>query len=65
MTRFNKAFTDAGGTPPTNNAYWTNTECKGNGTYYPQVQVSLGSTSCNLRGQFKGLTAKVRPFIKY
>ena len=65
MTRFNKAFTDAGGTPPTNNAYWTNTECKGNGTYYPQVQVSLGSTSCNLRGQFKGVTAKVRPFIKY
>lgn len=64
MVRFNKAFTDVGGTPPTG-TYWTDTECK-DGSIYPQVQMSIGSTGFNsIYFTRKDYTGKVRPFIKY
>ena len=42
MTRFNKAFTDAGGTAPSGN-YWVDTECKDLSSFR-QVQMGVQST---------------------
>lgn len=66
MTRFNKAFTDAGGTAPSGN-YWADTECK-DASLYPQVQqvqMILQSTGYSLGINSKSSYAKVRPFIRY
>ena len=63
MTRFNKAFTDAGGTAPSGN-YWVDTECK-DASSYPQVQMGVQSTGYSLGINSKSSNAKVRPFIRY
>lgn len=64
MTRFNKAFTDAGGVAPTGN-YWLDTESQ-EGSFYSQVQMSIGGTGYNsINFVYKGLSGKVRPFIRY
>lgn len=63
MTRFNKAFTDAGGTAPSGN-YWVDTECK-DASSYPQVQMYVQSIGYSLGINSKSSNAKVRPFIRY
>ena len=63
MTRFNKAFTDAGGTAPSG-SYWVDTECK-EASSYPQVQMYVQSTGYSLGINSKSSNAKVRPFIRY
>lgn len=63
MTRFNKAFTDAGGTAPSG-IYWVDTECK-DASSYPQVQMGVQSTGYSLGINSKSSNAKVRPFIRY
>ena len=63
MTRFNKAFTDAGGTAPSGN-YWVDTECKDYSSFL-QVQMSVQSTGYSLGINSKSSNAKVRPFIRY
>lgn len=63
MTRFNKAFTDVGGTAPTG-GYWTDTECQ-DGSSYKQAQISVNSTSFGFQLGDKTIPAKVRPFIIY
>ena len=63
MTRFNKAFTDAGGTAPSGN-YWVDTECKDLSSFR-QVQMGVQSTGYSLGINSKSSYAKVRPFIRY
>lgn len=63
MTRFNKAFTDAGGTAPSGN-YWVDTECK-DASSYLQVQMTVQSIGYSLGINSKSSNAKVRPFIRY
>lgn len=63
MTRFNKAFTDVGGTAPTG-VYWTDTECQ-DGSSFQQAQISVNSTGFGLGLGDKTIPAKVRPFIRY
>ena len=63
MTRFNKAFTDAGGTAPSGN-YWVDTECK-DASSYLQVQMTVQSIGYSLGINSKSSYAKVRPFIRY
>lgn len=63
MTRFNKAFTDAGGTAP-NGLYWVDTECE-EASSYPQAQMHVQSTGYSLGINGKSTHAKVRPFIRY
>ena len=62
MTRFNKAFTDVGGTAPSG-TYWTKNECQ-DGTYYMQGTMSITS-GYNFGMTSKTNTARVRPFIRY
>lgn len=64
MTRFNKAFTDAGGTAPSGN-YWVDTECKDASPYPQQVRMSVQSTGYSLMLDTKISYYKVRPFIRY
>ena len=63
MTRFNKAFTDAGGTAPSGN-YWVDVECKDLSSFL-QVQMYVQSTGYSLGINSKSSNAKVRPFIRY
>lgn len=63
MTRFNKAFTDAGGTAPSG-IYWVDTECKAYSSFL-QVQMGVQSTGYSFRINTKSSYAKVRPFIRY
>lgn len=63
MTRFNKAFTDVGGTAPTG-VYWTDTECQ-DGSSFQQAQISVNSTGFGFQLGDKTNPAKVRPFIIY
>lgn len=63
MTRFNKAFTDAGGTAPSG-IYWVDTECK-DASSFPQVQMGVQSTGYSLGINSKSSNSKVRPFIRY
>lgn len=63
MTRFNKAFTDAGGTAPSGD-YWVDAECK-DASSYLQVQMGVQSTGYSLGINSKSIPAKVRPFIRY
>ena len=62
MTRFNKAFTDAGGTAPSD-VYWTRTECQDGGNYKQGIISIGGGYNFDLRS--KTSIARVRPFIKY
>ena len=62
MTRFNKAFTDVGGTAP-NGFYWTSTECK-DGSDYNQVIMGVGG-GYSFGLMPKNTSASVRPFIHY
>lgn len=62
MTRFNKAFTDVGGTAP-NGSYWTSTECK-DGSDYNQVIMGVGG-GYSFGLMPKNTSASVRPFIHY
>lgn len=66
MTRFNKAFTDVGGTAPAG-TYWTRTECLA-GSEYKLAAMSVNFTpgagyAFDLMS--KNNYAKVRPFIRY
>ena len=63
MTRFNKAFTDVGGTAPMG-PYWTSTECKDHSDYNQATIGFIGST-CDFRLLPKNSSASVRPFIHY
>jgi len=62
ITRFNKAFTDAGGTAPSGR-YWTLTECK-DGSDYKQATITVMSYY-DFSLLSKNLQASVRPFIRY
>lgn len=62
MTRFNKAFTDVGGTAP-NGSYWTSTECKDGSGYNQAIMRVGGGYSFGLMP--KNTSASVRPFIHY
>ena len=63
MTRFNKAFTDVGGTAPMG-TYWTSTECK-EGSDYNQATMDVGGSSYMFGLSPKNSSASVRPFIHY
>lgn len=63
MTRFNKAFTDVGGTAPMG-PYWTSTECK-DGSDYNQATIGFIGSTCNFGLLPKNSSASVRPFIHY
>ena len=63
MTRFNAAFTNVGGTPPSG-TYWTNVECK-DGTEYKMATIEISGGKFHLGLKSKTETAKVRPFISY
>ena len=63
MTRFNKAFTDVGGTAPMG-PYWTATECK-EGSDYNQATMSVGGSGYAFGLLPKNYSASVRPFIRY
>ena len=62
MTRFNKAFTDVGGTAPSG-SYWTSNECQDGGNYMQGTMFIGGGYSFQLTS--KTNTAQVRPFIRY
>ena len=63
MTRFNAAFTNVGGTPPSG-TYWTNVECK-DGTEYKMATIEISGGKFHLGLKSKTETAKIRPFIAY
>ncbi|MFC2654999.1 MAG: hypothetical protein ACFN0J_09955, partial [Segatella salivae] len=62
MTRFNKAFTDVGGTAPSG-AYWTSNECQEGSEYYQGVMSITGGYNFGMTS--KTNTVQVRPFIRY
>lgn len=62
MTRFNKAFTDVGGTAPSG-SYWTRNECQDRGNYMQGIMFIGGGYSFQLTS--KTNSAQVRPFIRY
>lgn len=62
MTRFNKAFTDVGGTAPSG-SYWTSNECQDGGNYMQGTMFIGAGYSFQLTS--KTNTAQVRPFIRY
>ena len=61
MTRFNKAFTDAGGTAP-QGRYWTGTEVN-DGGQAKQVVIDISSSGYRLDFASKQSSAKIRPVI--
>ena len=63
MTRFNNAFTNVGGTPPSG-TYWTYMECK-DGTEYKMATIEISGGKFHLGLKSKTETAKVRPIIYY
>lgn len=63
MTRFNKAFTDAGGTAPSG-TYWTSTECQ-DGSDYKQGVIDVNGAGYSFFLSSKVNSNKVRPFIHY
>lgn len=63
MTRFNNAFTNVGGTPPSG-TYWTYMECK-DGTEYKMATIEISGGKFHLGLKSKTETAKVRPVIYY
>lgn len=63
MTRFNRAFTNVGGTPPSG-TYWTGMECKV-GSEYKMATIEISGGKFHLGLKSKTETAKVRPFIRY
>lgn len=63
MTRFNKAFTDVGGTAPSG-IYWTRNECQDGGNYM-QGLMFIGGSGYGFQLASKTSTAQVRPFIRY
>ena len=63
MTRFNKAFTDAGGTAPSG-IYWTSTECQ-DGSDYKQATIGVNGAGYGFSLSPKVASNKVRPFIHY
>lgn len=63
MTRFNRAFTNVGGTPPSG-TYWTYMECK-DGAEYKMATIEISGGKLHLGLKSKTETAKVRPVIFY
>lgn len=63
MTRFNKAFTDAGGIAPSG-TYWTSTECQ-DGSDYKQGIIDVNGAGYSFFLSSKTASSKVRPFIHY
>ena len=63
MTRFNKAFTDAGGTAP-QGRYWTDTEVI-DGGQAKQVVIDVSSSGYRLDFASKQSSAKIRPVIQF
>ena len=63
MTRFNRAFTNVGGTPPSG-TYWTYMECK-DGAEYKMAMIEISGGKLHLGLKSKTETAKVRPVITY
>lgn len=63
MARFNRAFTNVGGTPPSG-TYWTYMECK-DGTEYKMATIEISGGKFHLGLKSKTETAKVRPVILY
>lgn len=63
MARFNRAFTNVGGTPPSG-TYWTYMECK-DGTEYKMATIEISGGKLHLGLKSKTETAKVRPIIFY
>ena len=63
MTRFNNAFTNVGGTPPSG-TYWTGMECKV-GSEYKMATIEISGGKFHLGLKSKTETAKVRPIIYY
>ena len=63
MARFNNAFTNVGGTPPSG-TYWTYMECK-DGTEYKMATIEISGGKFHLGLKSKTETAKVRPIIYY
>ena len=61
MTRFNKAFTDAGGTAP-EGRYWTDTEVI-DGGQAKQVVIDISSSGYHIDFASKQSSAKIRPVI--
>ena len=61
MTRFNKAFTDAGGTAP-EGRYWTDTEVI-DGGQAKQVVIDISSSGYRIDFASKQSSAKIRPVI--
>lgn len=61
MTRFNKAFTDAGGTAP-QGRYWLDTEVN-DGGQAKQVVIDISSSGYRLDFASKQSSAKIRPVI--
>lgn len=62
MTRFNKAFTDAGGTAP-EGRYWLDTEVN-DGGQAKQVVIDISSSGYRIDFASKQSSAKVRPVIR-
>lgn len=62
MTRFNKAFTDAGGTAP-QGRYWLDTEVN-DGGQAKQVVIDVSSSGYRLDFASKQSSAKIRPVIR-
>ena len=63
MARFNRAFTNVGGTPPSG-TYWTSMECKV-GSEYKMATIEISGGKYHLGLKSKTETAKVRPVIYY
>ena len=63
MARFNRAFTNVGGTPPSG-TYWTYMECK-DGAEYKMATIEISGGKFHLGLKSKTETAKIRPFILY
>ena len=63
MARFNRAFTNVGGTPPSG-TYWTGMECKV-GSEYKMATIEISGGKFHLGLKSKTETAKVRPVILY
>lgn len=63
MTRFNKAFTDAGGTAP-QGRYWLDTEVI-DGGQAKQVVIDISSSGYRLDFASKQSSAKIRPVIYF
>ena len=63
MTRFNRAFTNVGGTPPSG-TYWTYMECK-DGAEYKMATIEISGGKLHLGLKSKTETAKVRPVFTY